>query len=228
MKPVFKMVCFILPCFLFALNVSAASSLRIYTVQDEINEPNLRYTCAYARVLGIRDAEAQNRINVRLHETAESARLAAQLAAKELSSRSAVVNGSFGFSVPRNEKGFVSIVMKQSCRVDNARGMTRQTAMTFDTVNGRELRLGDLFRDDVNHQAILDEAVRDGIKRRNLSTRLTQPFKTVGETRQFYLTSDSLVLFFQPYELLPYEDGVVEFSIPLHSMDGCLKPAFLF
>lgn len=226
MKPVLKTACLFLSMIIFSQTALAASSLRVYRVEDGLSEPGLQYTTCYPRITGIKDAEAQNRVNIRLKETAETSAQAARLAARQLTGTGAAVLGSFDYEVKRNENGLLSLLMKDSCQVNGNKGMTRATAMTIETVTGREMKLGDFFLSNVNYQAALDDAVRAQLKSRGLEKKLLQPFKTVGDSRQFYLTKDSLVLFFQQYEYFPYDNGMVEFTVPLSTLSGSLRPEF--
>ncbi|MDR3551895.1 MAG: RsiV family protein [Clostridia bacterium] len=226
MKTVTRAFCFILPLILSVQTVSAASSLRVYSARRQINEPQLKYTSCWPRVCGIRDESAQNRLNIRLREQAETAEKTAQLAAKRLAGTGADVKGSFDYAVKRNENGMISLTMRDQLLVGGQRGMTRQAAVTVNTVSGRSLTLGDFFGGNVDYTAMLSDRIRGQIKSRGLEGRQIRPFHSMKPDQGFYLTHDSLVVFFQEYEYFPYDCGVVEFAIPLGALNGCLKPEY--
>lgn len=209
---------------IFAQPAAASSALQVQTVTQAASGPRLRYEGRFPRVDGIRDEENEQKINIILRERAEASQKLAELAARRLEGTGTAVQGSYGFTVARNGDGVLSLVMRDRLSVGGARGMEQQTALTVGTVGGQIYRLKDFFLPNADYRAVLSDAIRNQIASRGLAEKQTRSFNKIQPDEDFYLTKDSLVIFFQQYEYFPYECGITEFPIPLKSLEGIWKP----
>ncbi|HOL11213.1 MAG TPA: RsiV family protein, partial [Bacillota bacterium] len=50
------------------------------------------------------------------------------------------------------------------------------------------------------------------------------PYEGVGPDQEYYLTPDSLVIYYQPYVYTPGAYGVLEFTIPYTQISGIVCP----
>lgn len=223
MKPVAKLACLFLPVIIFCESASAASTLHVYSVRNAVNEPGLKFESCYPRLDGICNQAEQNKLNVRLKETADTAELNARLAAIRLSAAGTGVEGTVSYDVRRNGSGVFSLTMNERLKAGARDSAVRQTAVTVSTVTGRCYRLADLFIPAADYENVLGSAVLSQIKSRAMEGRLTRPFRAVEPDDSFYLTRDSLVIFYRQGDYFPQECGVVEFTIPLAELNGCLK-----
>lgn len=225
MKPVAKIAFLLFPVFFLCLPASAASRLYVSGVRRAVSGPQLQFEGCYPRVDGICDAAGQNRLNVRLRETADSAEMNTRLAALRLAGSGQTARGSVGYQVRRNESGVFSVTVTGRFGAGNETSV-RQTAYTVSTVSGRAYRLADFFPAEADYGDRLGNMVKEQIRSRGLERRLSRPFQSVEPDDNFYLTRDSLVLFYRQGDYFPQDCGVVEFVIPLSRLEGFMKADF--
>lgn len=128
-------------------------------------------------------------------------------------------------NVHYNKNGLFSVVTKYDYFARKNHKNTFRITKNIDTKNCVELNFSDLFADDgyidgINN--LLEETVsKSPDKYRDLWAR-----PKITQNQQFFITEDSLVLFYPPYELSYYEQGFVEFYLPLDSVSTYLKSEY--
>ena len=95
------------------------------------------------------------------------------------------------------------------------------TASNVNLQTGRDDQLSDLFVADADYRGFLSQFVRREGEKRNYPL---WGFDGIRPDSTFYLTNEGIVLFFQPYEIAPYSEGVVRILIPYRELSGILKP----
>jgi hypothetical protein len=206
--------------------VSAASALRVQSITNQINEPQLKFTSNRPYIQGLGDEKKLQKINVRFKEKAETTQKTAQYVAKLLSGTNASVDASFDYIVKRNQDGILSIVMNERIAAGVEKGMNVQSAMIIDTISGKFYKLQDFFKQKADYTATISDEIKRQMKQKGLDKKLLTEFRQIKHDEDFYITGSKLVIFFQQYEYLPYECGITEFEIPLKSLDGILKPEY--
>ena len=116
------------------------------------------------------------------------------------------------YEVFRNDQQVISLVQRVYQYTGGAHGMTLQTAYTIDLVTGRNQILADLFVPGSDYAERLSRIVRKVGVDRKLPL---WDFKGIGTHSTFFLSDEGLVLFFQPYEIAPYSEGIVKILVPL-------------
>jgi hypothetical protein len=121
----------------------------------------------------------------------------------------------------------VSVVFSSYSFTGGAHGGTIFTTFTFDLENETVLTLEDLFATGVDPYAVLSE-----ISRKQLTVTLadfpdfieagTEP--TPENFANWVLTPDSLVLYFEEYQVAPYAAGPQKVTIPLTDLADVLNP----
>ncbi|HEX3027145.1 MAG TPA: DUF3298 domain-containing protein [Clostridia bacterium] len=203
--------------------VQAASSLKVYGFSTEFKEPSLQYSCSYPRITGIDNNQMQQRVNVMIREKAETSVQTAQYISKKLNG-AVKVSGKFHYQLKRNENGILSLVLQDSLFTGNERGIQQQTGVTLNTVNGRIYKLRSLFVEHADYVGVISDEIHRQISQKGLKNQQLESFKKIRNDENFYLTSDSLVVFFDQYQY--GNSDIREFSIPLNSLNGMLKPEF--
>ncbi len=119
---------------------------------------------------------------------------------------------NFKYEVVSN---ILSLTVKFSQFTGGAHPMAYVRNYNFDLNTGELIKLKDLFnkKGGENYKTIIDNFI---INQMNKSPEMyfKEDFKGIGENVQYYLTKDSVVVFFQLYEVAPYSSGIVEFKIP--------------
>lgn len=118
----------------------------------------------------------------------------------------------------------LSLTIKFSQFTGGAHPMTYVRNYNFDLNTGDIIKLNGLFNKEgkETHKSIIDKFI---INQMNKSPEMyfKDEFKGVGENTQYYLTNDSLVVFFQLYEIAPYSSGIVEFKIPFSQFGNSIN-----
>ena len=91
--------------------------------------------------------------------------------------------------------------------------------------NCKELSLKDLFNED-SYIDFLNNTLSGIVEKspQEYSDLWAKPI--LSENQPFYITEDSLVIYYPPYELSYYTRGFVEFPIPLTQLSGYLSEEF--
>ena len=126
-----------------------------------------------------------------------------------------------GFDAFRNDARFISLTQNRYQYTGGAHGMNWLTATTVNLQTGHYYKLSDLFVADADYIDFLSKFVRREGAKRNYPL---WGFGGIRPDSAFYLTNEGIVLFFQPYEIAPYSEGVVRILIPYGDLAGMLKP----
>ena len=122
-----------------------------------------------------------------------------------------------------NENGIVSILFDMYTYVDKAaHGLSVYDSITFNANTGQVYSFSDLFNPRVNYMAELNRIAQEYIQRNNVT--LTSPFRGIDEDQAFYLTPDSLVMYYQVYRYTPYYYGLFKIEIPYNRIRNLLGP----
>lgn len=97
-----------------------------------------------------------------------------------------------------------------------AHGMTDRRAYNYDIASGRVLNLKDIFVPGYEYKARIDAAISAEISKRPEDFfQAEMGFQGISDQQNFYLQNDSLIIYFNQYEIAPYAAGIQEFRIPL-------------
>ena len=221
-----KFVLFVVALTLLCVNVSAVSQVRICSRTIDATEQNLSFKGSYPRVYGMDNEKAQSDLNTLYRENAQKAMLDAKLAANGLSQgeiqSGMKAEGIYQFKVRRNGCGIFSLTTSNYLFSGGAHGTTVQLGSTVNATSGKQYLLKDLFTNESDAFAFLNDQIQEQIKKRGLTPIV--PFETVKPNEGYYLTDTDLVVFFQQYEYFPYSDGIQEFAIPLKNLENVLIP----
>ncbi len=94
-------------------------------------------------------------------------------------------------------------------------------ALTFDMKTGKVLELKDLFKEDVDYENILNSILNEKIK--DLDFKLYEEYKGIEEEQGFYLTDNSIAVYYQEYIYTPHTYGPLILEIPFDEIKDILK-----
>jgi len=221
------------------LNILAENSICISTMKLSSEDENLKATVQYPQISGLDSTDIQSGINAVLRQAAVSAVNEGMQNAYDVmttrmqySNYDAKAETYFDYRVKYNQNGILSLVLIDYQYAGGAHGGTVQTGLTFDLTTGKELGLSDLMNGDFSYVSYIDKTIRAEIDERTAAGELAEinscEFVTIGDKPDFYLSNDSLVVFFQQYEHFPYAAGIQEFSLPYSTLSEMFKSAFGF
>ena len=181
------------------LPVSAAPSPSI-TLKSQAYKNG---TAKYPVVSGLASKEAQDRINRFMLKDAQDFMKGNREAQTAHSDASVVYN----------QKGYISFVVFYDIYYEGAaHGLTVLKGYTFETANGRLLRLRDLYDITGPGRTIINNEIIRQVEEQQIG--LFEPFAGIGDNPEFYLVPDNVVIVYNPYEIAPYAAGILEFPIP--------------
>ena len=123
------------------------------------------------------------------------------------------MNGSLDYRVELNSRNLTSLTLVEFSQPKlAAHPMTYWHSYTFNAKSGKLYKLSDLFKPGSGYETILNRKVQELIAEQNL--KLLRPYTGITANQAFYLTPDSLVLYYQLYEFTPYYFGFPSFAIP--------------
>lgn len=170
----------------------------------------------YPRVIHLESKSLQNKINLIIRETAYDA-------IPDYDPGTSIIEAQSGYTTPLNMKGILSLRFQNYFYPEMAaHGVTGVSSVTLNLNTGQVYRFRDLFRPGADYQAVLNRIIQAQIIARQIP--MLKPFGGVGPDEEYYLTPDSLVIYYQPYVYTPGAFGVLEFSIPYAQIRDLINP----
>nr|WP_218627909.1 DUF3298 and DUF4163 domain-containing protein [Sporosarcina sp. E16_8] len=126
------------------------------------------------------------------------------------------------FELKNNQRGILSLNLIVYSYTGGAHGMTIIKSLTFDTKNGKQYELKDLFKKGSDYKKKLSDIINRRIKDWNID--VLEPFKEIRSDQDFYIADTSLVIYFQLYEITPYYWGFPYFPIPIKDLADIINP----
>lgn len=169
----------------------------------------------YPKVVGL-GGKSPDRINTLIRETAYRAIPSYQPG-------TSIIEAQSGYTTPVNMKGILSLRFQAYYYPEQAaHGVTGVSSITFNLKNGYHYHFSELFRPNSNYQAVINQIIIEQITARQIP--MLKPFEGVGPRQEYYLTPDSLVVYYQPYVYTPGYFGVLEFTIPYQQILNIIDP----
>jgi hypothetical protein len=103
-----------------------------------------------------------------------------------------------------------------------AHGATGVSSANVDLKTGHSYRFYELFKKGSDYQMQIDQIINEQIMAQQIP--MLKPFEGVGPNEMYYLTTDTLVIYYQPYEYTPGYYGVLEFKIPYTQIQTLINP----
>lgn len=111
-----------------------------------------------------------------------------------------------------------------------AHGITLKEAYNFDLESGDRLKLNHIFKADSNYKDIIKEFIKTSIEE-NPDVYFDDAIDVINKLNDntpFYITKNSLIIYYEPYEIAPYSSGIREFEIPFFTLSTQLNPKYSF
>lgn len=127
------------------------------------------------------------------------------------------------YEIMVNQKGILSVLFSMYTYVNRAaHGFTAYSSLTVNTETGEVYNFEDLFNPKFNYIPVINELAQQYIRDKDI--QFIEEYKGVTANQQFYLTPDSLVLYYQVYEYTPYSYGLFRIEIPYTKIANMLSP----
>lgn len=127
------------------------------------------------------------------------------------------------YEITVNKNGILSILFSLYTYINRAaHGFTAYSSITVNTNTGQKYSFSDLFNPKIYYGGFLNELANQYIKDNNI--QLISEYNGITPNQQYYLTEDSLVLYYQVYEYTPYSYGLFKIVIPYDKIKNLLTP----
>lgn len=129
--------------------------------------------------------------------------------------------GTYEITVNKND--ILSILFSMYTYVNMAaHGVTAYSSLTVNTKTGEVYSFNDLFNPKMNYVPIINALAKQYIKDKNI--QLINDYNGITPNQQYYLTSDKLVIYYQPYEYTPGYYGIFKIEIPYDKIKNLITP----
>ncbi len=127
------------------------------------------------------------------------------------------------YTVSYNENCFLSDYRDEYYFTGGAHGSTIRKSDTWNTKTGNIVFLSSFFKGDFINR-ITDEIINQAemLENENPNTLFDNYKDLIKQNfnlKQFYLTNDGIVIYFQQYDIAPYSSGILTFTIPYEDVD---------
>lgn len=128
------------------------------------------------------------------------------------------------FEIKTNERNLLSITFQNYAIIPfAAHGLTFMDSLNVNVQTGEAYKLNDLFKTSSNYQNVLTQLINQQIQDRNLDVFNKEGIDLISQKQKFYFVDQSLVIYFQEYEIAPYYVGLPLFSIPIYQLENIIK-----
>lgn len=139
-----------------------------------------------------------------------------------------VVN--INFDVEKNSNNMLSIKVRYYQYSGGAHGMYEDISYNIDMRDGKFLNLDDFFKEGSDYKIVIDKEIRKQIEelvKENKENEGIYQFSGIKKGQKYYVRDDSLVIYFDLYDIAPYAAGIPEFPIKVDVIDHILKEKYL-
>ncbi|NLO08670.1 MAG: DUF3298 and DUF4163 domain-containing protein [Clostridiales bacterium] len=137
------------------------------------------------------------------------------------------------YDVTYNKNCVLSLYFDRYEYTGGAHGMTSRTSDTWNIANSCQVRLSDLFLipDDVN--TFVTDAIIEQMDQMVMAEVEAFPYfenyqalvKENYNSKNFYINSRGVIVYFQLYEIAPYASGIPELLLP-YGIGGPIRPRY--
>lgn len=179
-----------------------------YKIIEVKFNPNKNYLVYYPQIKGMKHETKQNTVNTKLKSLS---------LVKPMGEESQLDNSYTGdYSVEFAKKDLLILRLDgYNYPFGAAHGMPSKIYPHINLINGKFYNLKDLFKLSSNYVKILSDIIAKQIKNDpQYSYVFPDSYKGITTNQSFYLNSNTLFIYFTPYEIAPYAVGFPTFKIP--------------
>lgn len=116
----------------------------------------------------------------------------------------------FTFDQNYNKDNILSVIMHEYSFAGGAHGMAFQYAHNIDLLTGKEISLPSIFNDNIDWKKLVNAFITAEISHYQRDLK----FEGVKDDQSYCLSNQGLVIFFNPYEIGPWVEGMPTFVMP--------------
>ncbi|BDR70234.1 hypothetical protein K144313037_16460 [Clostridium tetani] len=171
---------------------------------------------------GLKDKEIETKINKIIENRAMDFKKDIENMAKEAKKENALTNSYqaiLKFKTSFNKNNILSLTMCFYEYTGGAHGLGYNESLNVDLNTGEEIYLKDLFHNKKDYKNIINDFIRNDMTKNpnKYYENASSDFYGIIQDQPYYIEDSNLVVYFNPYEIAPYSEGIKEFKIPLKS-----------
>ncbi|MEG0843198.1 MAG: DUF3298 domain-containing protein [Romboutsia sp.] len=139
-----------------------------------------------------------------------------------------VVNADF--YVKKNSDNMLSIKVEYYKYSGGAHGYYEDVSYNIDMINGEDLTLDKLFKDEHDYKARINKEINNQIEaivKKDKEYKGIYEFKGINDKQKFYIQDDKIVIYFDLYEIAPYPAGIPEFPIKAKDINYIIDDKYI-
>ncbi len=195
--------------------------IKINTIKEISETRELKLSLQYPELTGLENSQVEKLLNSKFaglaKEAGDRGLQAGKMMIEEQLARGMKAEAFYDYRVKYNHEGIISIVFLDYIYSGGAHGLTVQSSYTIDLKTGTIYELKDVFKAGTDYVSIISSEVKKQMGEREMTGYLP-PFEAIRPDQDFFLSNNSLVVYFQAYEYTPYAAGIPEFEIDFHQL----------
>ena len=139
---------------------------------------------------------------------------------------------SSDYEVKKSNDKIFSILIKYYKYSGGAHGIYEYIPYNIDLASGNVFVLKDIFDENSNYQQVINSEIKNQIKQLNKEQNLPEDstqiyaFNKIKDNQKFYIKDDSIIIFFDLYDIAPYVAGIPEFTIKREIIENLLNSKY--
>lgn len=179
-----------------------------YSITEVKFKPNINYTVFYPQIIGIENESVQASVNEKLKNVSINPDI------KETDILEYSYDADWASEFFRKQLSVIEL-NSYNYPFGAAHGMPGLVYKHIDLQTGRFYQLKDLFKKNSNYVKKLSDIIEKQIKSQGSNSSVwLDSYKGIKEDQPFYISAETLNIYFLPYEIAPYAAGFPTFKIP--------------
>lgn len=170
-------------------------------------------------ISGLKDKEIELKINKEIENKAMDFKKSIENLAKEAKKENALTNSYqiiLNFKVSFNKDNILSLTLCFYEYTGGAHGLGYNESLNIDLNTGEKIYLKDLFDSKEDYKNIINDFIIDEMSKNpdKYYENAVADFYGIIQDQPYYIEDNNIVVYFNPYEIAPYSEGIKEFKIP--------------
>lgn len=183
-------------------------------------------------ISGLKDKKTQSKINKLIENKAINFKKSIENMAKESKKKNKFIKNYeaiLKFNSLFNKGNVLSITLCFYEYTGGAHGFGYNESLNIDLSTGEEIYLKDLFDDREDYKNIINDFILDDMSKNSNKyfENAVKDFHGILQHQLYYIEDNNIVIYFNPYDIAPYSEGIKEFKIPLKNFKYGIKKNLL-
>ncbi len=128
------------------------------------------------------------------------------------------------FKVKKNSDNMLSILVSYYQYSGGAHGFYENESYNIFMENGKNLKLKDLFKENIDYKKVINDIILKQIKENKEDM---YSFKEISDNQKFFIEDNKLVIYYDLYEIAPFVAGIPEFKIDINEISHIVNSKYI-